>query len=456
MKNHKRNKYKGVHIKNVDKNSPAYSAGFRKGDLIIAVNDEPVEDELDFNFYSACTKLTIQTGRKGVRRFVSVSRKPGQLLGIEFAGISIKQCRNKCIFCFIDQLPKGLRKSLYIKDEDYRYSFMDGNYLTLSGMTQREINKILKISLSPLYISVHSTDPAVRKRMLNNRNAGEIISQLHTFEDNGIKFHTQIVVCPGINDGATLKKTIDELLAFKKGLLSIAVVPVGLTKHRKRYLKPISANNALTICNMVEKVSEWDRKKRGIRRLFIADEFLLKAGLDIPEHTYYEGYPQIENGVGLVSILLNEWKSIRRNIKNKGNKRKSPSKPSSQQRKKSYLTITSISAKPYIEIILSELNQCMESVEFVILPVRNSFFGESVTVAGLLTAHDIIKAVNGLKEHWDAVIIPGVIFNYNGYTLDGFSSTRIARKIDNKIEIVKTISELIDFILEVNDEPKRS
>ncbi len=452
----KRKNFKGVRIKNVDKTSPAYSAGIRRDDFIIAVNGEPVEDELDFNFYSSNTKLRIQTRRKGIMRLVSVGRKPGRLLGIEFASMPIKQCRNKCIFCFIDQLPDGLRKSLYVKDEDYRYSFLDGNYITLSGMTQREIDKIVNISLSPLYISVHSTDPAVRKRMLNNRKAGEIVSQLQKLEDNGIKFHTQIVVCPGINDGAILKRTIDDLLAFKKGLLSIAVVPVGLTKNRKSYLKPVSAENALRICKMVNTVSEQDRKKTGIRRLFIADEFLLKAGLDIPEDSYYEGYPQIENGVGLVSILLNEWKSIKRNFKKKVNKRMSLAKASSSRRKKSYLALTSISAEPYIERIVSELDQFINNVEFIILPVRNSFFGESVTVAGLLTAHDIIKTVKGLKEHWDAVIIPKVILNYNGYTLDGFSTTRIAQKIDTKVEIVNTISELIDFILKVNDEPKRN
>ena len=454
MVDYKRDTYDGICIKSIDRNSPAFSAGIRKGDFILAVNGEPVEDELDFNFYSAFEDLTIKTRRKGKKRSVSLNRKSGQLLGVEFARMPIKQCRNKCIFCFIDQLPDGLRKSLYVKDEDYRYSFLNGNYITLSGIAQREINKILKIGLSPLYISVHATDPAVRIRMLNHHRAGEIVSQLKQLEDNGIQFHTQVVVCPGINDGAIFKKTIGDLLAFDKGLLSIAIVPVGLTRHRKAYLKPVSAGKAIRICKMVDTISEQSRKKTGVRKLFIADEFLLKAGLDIPERNYYEDYPQIENGVGLVSILLNEWKSVKRNLKKKVNTGRSIAKATSSRRRKSYLIVTSVSAAPYIEGIIAELEEFIPNVEFVILPVRNRFFGETVTVAGLITAHDIISTVKELKKKWNAVIIPRIILNYNGYTLDGFSITRIARNIDNKVETVNTVSELVDLIYTLNDEFK--
>jgi putative radical SAM enzyme (TIGR03279 family) len=348
-----------------------------------------------------------------------------------------------------------LRKSLYLKDEDYRHSFLHGNYITLTGITKKEMNKIIRTGLSPLYISVHATDPAVRIRMLNNRKAGDILAQLGKLENSGIAFHTQIVVCPGMNDGKVLKKTVHDLLAFKEGLLSVAVVPVGITKHRKNHLRPVSSQDARSICSMVETLSEQDKRYTGRRRLFIADEFLLKAGFDIPERSYYEEYPQIENGVGLLSLLINEWKKVRVTLRKRITKvQHSTTKLSSSQRKR-YLILTSASAQPFIGEIITELNRLQNKVALTVEPVMNNFFGDTVTVAGLLAAHDIIQTVKKTDTQWDSIVLPGIVLNYRGYTLDGFSPARIAKKLKAEVTVVNNISGLTDFILGSTNEQKR-
>lgn len=442
----KNNQYKGIRIKRIISSSPAYTAGLRKSDIILTVNGEPVEDDLDFSFFSACEKLEIKSLCKNKLKSIRIIRQSEEFLGIEFAPAPIRRCRNRCIFCFIDQLPHGMRKSLYIKDEDYRYSFLNGNYITLSSVTAKEMDKIIRLRLSPLYISVHATAPAIRRTMLNNTRAGRIISQLRKLEDNGITFHAQIVVCPGINDSPALDKTIYDLLSFKNGLLSIAVVPVGLTKHRKTYLESISKENALNICRKVAKWSNEDKKKIGSHRLFIADEFLIKAGLDVPESHYYEDYPQIENGVGLLRQLLDEWKMIKRKLRKRRGQIATESNYY-KQRKKCYLILTSVSADSYIKEIIKELVQFISNLDITVMPVTNRFFGESVTVAGLITAYDIIRTVKKIKQPWDAVFIPRVILNYRNYTLDGYAVNRISKNIGVKVEIVDNLSQWVDFLL---------
>ncbi len=455
MTRQKKRATSGITITRISKTSPAYAAGLQKNDVIIAVNEEPVEDELDFSFYAACETFEIEFQRKNIINKYTVYRKPGEFLGVEFAPVKIRRCKNKCIFCFIDQLPPGMRKRLYIKDEDYRHSFLDGNYVTLSSLTKGEMDKVVRLGLSPLYISVHATVPEVRRKMLNNPNAGRIMEQLKKLQDNGILFHTQIVVCPDFNDGPVLEKTIKDLLIFQTSLLSIAVVPVGLTKHRKKMLKPISRRGALRICNTVMKLSEQDMESAGFRRIFIADEFLLKAGINIPSNTYYEDYPQIENGVGLVRLLLEEWKSVKKKLSRKKNKRNSMAKDVQIKRKKHYILLTSVSALPFLEMIIGELTQFIDHAAISVKPVKNRFFGESVTVAGLITAKDIINTVKNRSRKAVTVIIPEVILNYNNYTLDGFSIDRISKKVMAKVVAVKNLPHLVEYIFKGSYEKQK-
>jgi putative radical SAM enzyme (TIGR03279 family) len=438
----------GIRISWIDVNSPAFKSGLRKNDIVIAVNGEPVKDELDFTFYTACENIEIQVRRKSKENDFVINRKSGEFLGIEFARTPIRRCRNKCIFCFIDQLPAGMRKRLYVKDEDYRYSFLNGNYITLSSLTVNEMNRIVKLGLSPLYISVHATDSEVRKKMLRNPHAGRIMEQLKEIQDNGIAFHTQIVVCPGINDGPVLEKSIHDLLTFKESLLSIAVVPVGLTKHRKTIVRPVSPRGALRVCNTVLAMSEKDKEITGFRRLFIADEFLLMGGITIPSYTYYEDYPQIENGVGLIRLLLQEWRSVKEKLQRKrGNITSGKVKRNTR-----YLLLTSVSARPFLEMIVSELGQFFKNINIIVEPVINRFFGESVTVAGLTTARDIMYSIRKYNHKADEVIVPQVILNYNGYTLDGFSVDRIIKNTGVNVVAVENLSHLVEYISKGKDE----
>ncbi len=435
---------RGVRVVKVDRSSGAYAAGIRCNDVIMKVNRETVDDDLDFSFYAAAEWLEIEYMRRNRQRTCVIRRKAGEFLGIEFARMSIQRCRNRCIFCFIDQLPAGMRKSLYVKDEDCRHSFLNGNYITLCGITENEIDKIVRLCLSPLFISVHATDPAVRIRMVGNAKAGNIVSQLRTLQENNIRFHTQIVVCPGINDGACLEKTINDLLAFEKGLISIAVVPVGLTKHRKKPLWSFDRENALAVCRMVNALSERDRRKRGVRRLFAADELFLEAGENIPPSEYYEDFPQIENGVGLIRLLLNEWNAARKVLAGGAGKKNNGATP--LRKNKTLLLLTSVSAAPFLGGIAGKLNRVMTRVEVCVAPVINHFFGESVTVAGLLTARDIIRTVRAFDKQPEMVIMPGAALNYRGYTLDGFSTGRIAAALKRKVTAVYSLSQLTEVV----------
>lgn len=434
----------GVRVAAVRQRTPAFMAGIRKNDRIVSANGHPVEDDLDFIFWTASETVAVTFLRKKQIRQTTIFRGPGDFLGVDLSFHRLRRCCNRCVFCFIDQMPSGLRKSLYIKDEDYRYSFLNGNYITLVSMGQRDLQRIVRLGLSPLYISVHATEPSVRSALLGNPDAGDILLQLRNLQKHGICFHTQIVVCPGINDGMVLKKTIRDLLSLK-GVLSIAVVPVGLTSHRKKYLAPVTKENAVPVCAMVQEFSDADKKKTGNRRLFIADEFLVKADHPIPGTRYYEKYPQIENGVGLVRIVLDEWKGIKR--EKSVFKNFTPESKEKKGKKHALLVLTSVSAHRYIEQICEELSSAGSMSELVVAPVVNRFFGESVTVAGLLAASDIIRTAKQFLSSVDAVIIPAMLFNSRGYTLDGYSRERMAKIIGIPVIPVHTIHELTEKVL---------
>ena len=432
---------KGIKTVSVTRSGIACKAGLRRGDVVLTVNGEPINDELDFRFYSARPEVNILALRGKTDLKIFVERTRGEDLGIRFRDRPIARCCNKCIFCFVDQMPAGLRKSLYIKDEDYRYSFSNGNYVTLSVATPGQLGHIAELGLSPMYVSVHATDVNVRNRMLGNPRAFDIMKQLRFLEKNDVRFHTQIVVCPGINDGRALVQTIRDLLSFKKGLLSIAVVPVGLTRYRKIPLQLVTRTDAEAICKEVGTLSDLDFKSTGKRRIFLADEFFIKAGAPIPAGSYYEDYPQIENGVGLIRQLLVEWKSLKNciitesEIKNLGKKRPAFKK---------YLVLTSESAFIYVNTIMREMGPMISGVRIDVIAVVNTFFGESVTVAGLLTAHDIIISAKPIAQAYKAIFIPAVMFNIQGHTLDGYSKARIEKQVGARVEAMANFGEMVD------------
>jgi putative radical SAM enzyme (TIGR03279 family) len=433
-------KLSGLSVRSLSRRGFLYRAGLRKRDVVVTVNGERVNDPLDFSFYAAAPLLELGILRRGRLKTVVAERQQGIPLGIDFYQKPVRRCANRCIFCFIDQMPPGLRSPLYIKDEDLSHSFLNGNYVTLSNATPATLRKIAGMGLSPIFISVHATDPDVRLRMLGIKKAVPVMEQLRFLKKNNISFHTQIVVCPGYNDGAVLSKTVKDLFSLGKNLLSIAVVPVGLTRFRTFPLTPVSTDKAKEICGRIGVLSDRDAARHGGRRLFLADEFFLKAGATVPGRRYYGEYPQIENGVGLVRRLFETWNAAVRKFrhgKTAGKRRAA--------RGRRYLLLTSVSAFLSLEKIAHACEILRPGAAFDVRPVRNRFFGESVTVAGLLTAADVIQAIkHAMKTRGiDVVLLPSVMFNYAGFTLDGYSAKRLAAAAGVAVRVVSSIEEIL-------------
>ena len=429
----------GVTVRYVSRGSSFFRGGVREGDRIVAINGEPLFSELDFHYFAADHLLQVEIKRRHTTLEVEVERLEGDFTGVELVEQPIQRCTNRCVFCFIDQMPPGLRKSLYIKDEDIRLSLVNGNYVTMSNFSQQDLENIVRIGLSPLYISVHTTNTGLRCRMLRNRKCPSVMEQLAFLAEYGTRFHTQIVVCPSYNDGDELKKTVRDLQRLGDALLSVAVVPVGLTRFRKIFLPPVDRKTALSACRMISRISDRSAVKDGFRKIFLSDEFFIKAQLPIPELEYYEDFPQIENGVGLVRQLFSSWNCTKSELRRRRNR------SGRKIKGKRILVGTSVSAYPYIEEICKEIRVCFSDTTIEVLPVINRFFGESVTVAGLLTASDIISEIKKKIRYvsFDEVVLPSVILNFAGYTLDGFSSARMEKTAGISLRLVNSIEELI-------------
>ncbi|WP_254045458.1 DUF512 domain-containing protein [Thermodesulfovibrio sp. N1] len=303
----------------------------------------------------------------------------------------MKRCRNKCLFCFVEQLPKGLRKSLYFKDEDYRASFLYGNYITLTNLKKEDYDRIKKLFLSPLYISVHATDPEVRNLLLGNFEAPPILMELKKLAKNKIRMHTQIVLCPDINDGYVLEKTILDLYKLYPYVSSIAVVPLGLTKYHKNNLKPVTKSKAEEVISLVEAFQKRFKKKHGMAIVYLADEFYIKAQKNFPSPSIYDDFLQIENGVGMVPLFVKETKKV--NIPQ-------------LKVKKRLVTFTGESFFPYLNQFIEKMQK--KDIPINLIPIKNNLFGESVTVTGLLSGEDIIKGLASHIEKNDIVLIPDV------------------------------------------------
>lgn len=431
---------KGITVASVEPNSQAYNAGLREGDRIYEVNDVEIANELEFSFYAASDFVELKFFRDDIDEMIQFEREPGVGIGFEVEAAPVQECKNKCVFCFVDQMPKGMRKSLYIRDEDIRYSFLDGHYVTLTSVTDKEFDKIIEMNMSPLYISVHATDPDVRKQMLKNKNSGEIMNQLKELQDNGIDFHTQIVVCPGYNDGEVLEQTMADLVSFGDTVLSISVVPVGLTNHRKIYLKPVDKEIAQEICEIVTPYSDKEKARVGKRKVFIADEMYVKAEIPVPLENYYEGYPQLENGVGMIRTMVDNWESLKKDL-TKVEKTKTVNKS---------LILASVSAEEYVKNIIAEMNEYIPHHDIVVEPVINQFFGDSVTVSGLNTGQDVVYMAETKGEGIDSFIVPKVMFNKDGLTIDGYTVEELIQKIDKDIIVVEHLHDIYNTLM--NDE----
>ncbi len=416
---------RGTLIENVEAGSPAAAAGIKPGDLLVSINGRPINDFIDYMFYRNDPEPELVIARGGRKFSVMLESDEETDPGLELAHFKIRTCKNKCIFCFVSQLPKGLRRTLYVRDEDYRMSFLYGNYVTLTGLTAEDRKRIVTQRLSPLYISVHSTDKAIRNKILGNAKAPDIMKELRFFRRNKIRMHTQIVLCPRMNDGNALKKTIRDLHWLYPYVASIAVVPVGITEHGKEKLVPVSKKDAEDALSTVEAFQRRFDKAHGERLVYASDELYIRAERPFPPLENFGELPQIENGVGMVPDFISKARRLKIDLK---------------PVKYRFITFTGVSFFPFLKKFTDRLSK--RGIDIVPISIENSFFGATVTVAGLLTGRDVIKSIAGLKRKRDDILlVPDVTLKNNEFFLDDVSVKEIEAALDLRARVIESTPE---------------
>ncbi len=424
-----------ITVKKVIKDSYAERAGILPDDIIISINNNTVNDILDYRFHTVAKTVDLCIHR-GPELFNVVIRKPEyDDLGIESDSYLMdkkQSCRNKCIFCFIDQNPRGMRDSIYFKDDDSRLSFLMGNYITLTNMSDEDIDRIIKMRMSPINISVHTTNPELRCKMLGNRFAGSTLRFIKKLADNGIDMNFQIVLCKGVNDKSELERTVSDLVGFYPSVSSIAVVPVGLTKHRDNLFKleAFDENDCKEVIDLIERKGSENLEKYGARLVYASDEFFLKAGVPLPDEEYYEDYPQIENGVGLITSMRTEFYDCIDSYHDAV--------------KKKFSIATGYAAYDFIKEITGVLTDKFKVLDGRVFRIRNDFYGESVTVSGLICGCDLYEQLKD-KDLGDYLFISSSMArNDDLMMLDGVTVPELEEKL--KIKIITVDQNGRDFI----------
>lgn len=424
-------------ISDVLPGSPAELAGLQRGDTLLSINGEPVIDLVDYEHLSANERVTLEILKaNGEREMIELEKDDYEPLGLSFATSLMDQmrtCKNHCVFCFIDQMPKGGRSSLHVKDDDWRMSFVMGNYVTLTNLDERELDRIIRRRVSPLYVSLHASDPAVRCAMMKNPHAGDIVSQLKRLADAGLQFHLQIVLCPGINDGSILRRSIDDMLALYPQAQSLAVVPVGLTRFREGLpqLRTFTSKEAGTLIDEIEVRQKEILQKYKTRFVFLADEWYTLSNRTLPVYDDYEGFPQIENGVGLLRLFEGEMLEALED-------RKPLKEP------KRFLMAGGISAHAFFTESYRQLLPYGVTIDT--RAITNRFFGESVTVGGLVTGGDLVAQLKG-EDFGRALLIPRTMLKADEELfLDGMSKTETEGALGTRIIPVATGEDLVEIV----------
>ena len=424
-------------ISAVRKNSLAEAAGIVAGDKLVAVDGVQVKDIIELSFYTSDYEVELELeNAQGQRRQVHIDKYPDEDLGLEFEAAvfdKVSTCYNNCIFCFVDQMIPGMRKGLYVRDDDYRLSFLYGNFITLTNLKEEDFQRIIQTHMTPLYVSVHATDPKVRCEMMHNRFAGELMDKLERLFAAGIEVHTQIVCCPGYNDGEILAKSFQDLYARHPHVLTMAVVPVGITKHREG-LHPLRTFTKEEAAALIDQVTPWQRQCReetGKAFIYLGDEFYLLAGRDVPAAEWYDGFPQLENGIGLTRSFVDEWQATL------------PSLSSYQAASPAVIPVGE-SAFTVLQPLLDALNKQFNTAHSFV-PVPNQFFGGKVNVTGLLTASDILRTC---KESGKRLILPAVVLNNDKLFLDDTALEQFRKEYPGKVDIAKDAKELLHLLLE--------
>lgn len=422
-------------IISVEKNSFAEEVGLSPGDELVSINGSGIQDILDYHFHAGDDFVELEIKSNGQSRFIDIEGgiEPG--FGVQFEEMTCRHCGNNCIFCFIDQNPRDVRRSLLFKDEDYRMSFLYGNYVTLTNVKDRDLQRITKQHLSPLYISVHATNPHVRKQLLGLRRDDRLLEKITFLAENRITMHAQIVLCPGWNDGKILQETVEKCAEYYPWLNTIAIVPVGLTKHRHHLtpLTPVDSKYAEKIIEWERKNSSFFKKKLGSRFVFLADEFYMLADESVPSAAHYEDFAQIENGVGTIRRFLDDFKAEKKDM-------------TTAIDDIHLIFVTGAMAAPVLQReVLPDL-QKIDGLHVSVLPVENKYFGTSVTVSGLLTGQDIAYALEK-NSKGDVLVLPPNCLNDEHVFLDDWTVGKLKKQIGKPvIQFNGSFRELIETL----------
>ena len=416
-------------ISSVKHGSLAEAAGIKAGESLLTVNGSSLRDIIDLSFLLADEQVVLKlAGADGTEREITIDKRIDEDLGLEFESAvfdKVTTCYNKCVFCFVDQMIPGMRKGLYVRDDDYRLSFLYGNFITLTNMKDEDFDRIIQTHMSPLYVSVHATDPEVRCAMMNNRFAGELMAKLKRLFDAGITVHTQIVCCPGYNDGDVLKRTYADLRALAPMVETMAVVPVGLTKNRA-HLTPLRLFTPEEAREIVTMVTEWQQECRqslGKSFVYLGDEFYILAGMPLPQADWYDGFPQLENGIGLSRNFLEEWQEANKIAPVKG--------------EVNSVIPVGTSAFKVLQPLIEDFN-AKTGMQHRLISVENEFFGNTVNVTGLLCGNDILNAVKGAES----IILPEVVLNSDDLFLDDMSYAEFCKAAGAPVHRAATAGDL--------------
>ncbi len=443
----KKEKMKHI-IQAIEPGSIAEELELEPGDALLTINGETMEDVFDYHYMINDSNLIVLIEKAGGEQWeLEIEKDYSEDLGIVFEnGLmdDYKSCTNKCIFCFIDQMPPGMRETLYFKDDDSRLSFLQGNYITLTNMKDKDLDRIIKYHLAPINISVHTTNPLLRQKMLHNRFAGEALEKIKKLYDHGIEMNGQVVLCKGVNDGAELERTISDLAGYLPYMESLSVVPVGLSKYREGLypLEPFTREDARETIAIIEKWQKICMEKHGCHFVQASDEFYLTAELPIPEEERYDGYLQLENGVGMIRLLKTEFMDALEEAK------KNPQNTCYPSQK--VTLATGKLAAPLLMELAEAFMEAYPQYEVVVAPIRNDFFGERITVSGLITAQDLVAQLKD-KDLGGRLLLPTNMLRMGeDVFLDDWTLDEVEKALQVHIDIVKSSGQdLLDAIFGV-------
>lgn len=395
----------GVKISGVERHSPAAKAGLQVGETLLQIDSNEIEDVLDYRFYMTAERLTLLIqSPDGEKRRVRIRKGEYEDLGLDFETYLMdeqRSCRNKCVFCFIDQMPPGMRETLYFKDDDARMSFLYGNYITLTNLSEHDIERTIRMKISPINISVHTTNPELRCRMMNNRFAGKALDIMQRLANAGIAMNAQLVLCPGLNDGEELKRSLRDLLKLAPTLKTISCIPVGLTKYRDNLypLRPYTKDEAAATIDLIDSFGDQALEAFGDRICYASDEFYLLAGRKLPAPAFYGDFNQLENGVGMLTLQRQQFEMALEDFE-----------PDDKPR--SLSVVTGLAAAPQIKELVSLAEKRWPGLHCTVYPVVNDFFGHNITVAGLITGRDMIAQLKG-KDLGEWLLFPDVMLRFH-------------------------------------------